>query len=84
MSEERDTICFSCGKSVSEPPRFNLLPSGELCPTCRDRVLDALPPLLPGQLGEGVDGGTVPVGGELDMGDDGDDWGGYPDRPIGA
>jgi len=32
---------------VGEPHRLNRLDNGQLCPTCRDRVLDSLPPVLP-------------------------------------
>jgi hypothetical protein len=27
--------------------QLNRMPNGQLCPTCRDRVLDAIPPALP-------------------------------------
>jgi hypothetical protein len=30
------------------------MPNGQICPTCRDRVLDSLPPVLPAR-----DGGVV-------------------------
>ena len=48
MTDSHETICFTCGQAVQDPPRFNLLASGEYCPTCRERVLDAAPALLPG------------------------------------
>lgn len=41
------TVCFTCGQPIGEPPRINELPDGEPCPTCRDRLLDSLPALLP-------------------------------------
>jgi len=47
MTRSRDTLCFTCGQALQHPPRFNLLQSGEYCPTCRDRVLDAVPAVLP-------------------------------------
>lgn len=47
MTRSRDTICITCGQALQDPPRFNLLESGEYCPTCRDRVLDAVPAVLP-------------------------------------
>ena len=47
MPAPSPTLCFTCGLAVTEPPRLNQLPSGETCPACRDRLLDALPPLLP-------------------------------------
>ncbi len=40
-------ICFACGQLVGEPHRLNRLDNGQICPTCRDRVLDSLPPILP-------------------------------------
>jgi hypothetical protein len=47
MTRSRDTLCFTCGQALQDPPRFNLLESGEYCPACRDRVLDAVPAVLP-------------------------------------
>ena len=41
------TLCFTCGQPVSDPPVLNELPSGEPCPACRERALDAAPALLP-------------------------------------
>ena len=41
------TVCFTCGMPVGEPLRLNRLDNGQLCPTCRDRVLDLLPSILP-------------------------------------
>ena len=46
-----DTVCFTCGESVGEPYRLNQLEDGRICPTCRDRVLAALPPLFPSRPG---------------------------------
>ncbi|MFN0009231.1 MAG: hypothetical protein ACKVXR_15110 [Planctomycetota bacterium] len=40
-------VCFTCGESVGDPRRINRLEDGRICPTCRDRVLAELPPLLP-------------------------------------
>jgi len=42
------SICFNCGQAVGDPPRLNRTDSGLVCPTCRDRLLDALPAMLPG------------------------------------
>ena len=42
------SLCFSCGQPVGEPPRLNLLAGGRPCPTCADRLLESLPPILPG------------------------------------
>lgn len=40
-------ICIHCGLSAGSPPRLNRLEDGRLCPACAERLLDALPPLLP-------------------------------------
>jgi len=32
---------------LGEPLRLNRLDNGQLCPTCRDRVLDLLPSIFP-------------------------------------
>ena len=47
MSDQQST-CFTCGRAVGSPPLLNRLENGLPCPTCRDRVLDFLPPVLPG------------------------------------
>ncbi len=47
------SLCFSCGQEVGDPPRLNRLESGAFCEACHDRVLDALPALLPGRVEEG-------------------------------
>lgn len=52
MRESSETLCFTCGLPAGEFPRLNHLPSGQVCPTCRDRLLAMLPPLLPGPSGE--------------------------------
>jgi hypothetical protein len=33
--------------AVGEPYKLNRLDNGQICPTCRDRVLESLPPILP-------------------------------------
>jgi len=40
-------VCFTCGLPVSGPLRLNRMENGQICPTCRDRLLEALPPILP-------------------------------------
>lgn len=47
-----ETPCIQCGQPVGELPRWNHLPNGLPCPACRDRLLEALPALLPGGVGE--------------------------------
>jgi hypothetical protein len=43
----REPVCFACGSPTGPFPRLNHLPDGRVCPTCRDRLLDSLPPVLP-------------------------------------
>jgi hypothetical protein len=47
MPDRARTLCISCGLHVGETPQLNRLPNGQICPTCRERVLDWLPPALP-------------------------------------
>ena len=47
MVHASEIVCFTCGQDAGEPPRLNRLESGKLCPACRERVLEALPPALP-------------------------------------
>ena len=42
-------MCFQCGNPVADPPRIHYLASGEPCSHCRDRFVDSLPTLLPGE-----------------------------------
>ena len=44
----RKPVCFTCGSSV-ETAFENVLPDGDPCSTCRQRALESLPSLLPGQ-----------------------------------
>lgn len=82
MTGSRDTICFTCGLAVQAPPRFNLLSSGEYCPTCRDRVLDAVPALLP-RSAAGREGALVES--QMDFAfEDSEEPSGYPDPPLSA
>ncbi len=52
MNDSKETICFTCGmptgQAPGEFPRLNTLSSGSPCPTCRDRLLECLPGILPG------------------------------------
>lgn len=41
-----EIVCFQCGQAVSDPPRWNHLPSGEPCRACAERLLDSLPPIF--------------------------------------
>lgn len=47
MANGRDTLCFTCGLPFGST-RLNHLANGEVCPSCRDRLLDALPAPFPG------------------------------------
>ena len=58
MDTPAPTLCFTCGLAVEETPRLNRLTNGEVCPACRDRVLDMLPAPLPSRPGE-VRAGTM-------------------------
>jgi len=40
-------ICIHCGNTTEQEGRLNRLADGRVCPSCRDRLLDTLPPLLP-------------------------------------
>lgn len=46
--ESKDPTCFTCGLPAGDLPRLNRLDNGAVCPTCRDRLLEMLPPLFPG------------------------------------
>lgn len=43
----RDPVCIACGQPTGPRPRLNRLSDGRICPSCRDRLLDDLPPILP-------------------------------------
>jgi hypothetical protein len=48
MAEASQPVCMTCGQSAGAPLRFNHLPSGDPCPACAERLLEALDSLLPG------------------------------------
>lgn len=48
MSSSNETVCFTCKQSIGEPPVLNEIREDEVCPACARRVLDSLPPALPG------------------------------------
>jgi hypothetical protein len=42
-------ICFQCGQAIeTDPTRLNHLEDGRPCPTCSERLMESLRPLLPG------------------------------------
>jgi len=49
MSDSKGSLCITCGQPTGGAPRLNTLSSGQACPTCRDRLLESLPSLLPGE-----------------------------------
>jgi hypothetical protein len=53
MSQESKSplaaICFTCGNRVRASNHWNRLPNGDVCPTCRDRMIDMVLPPLPRQ-----------------------------------
>ncbi|MEX1025944.1 MAG: hypothetical protein WD226_12795 [Planctomycetota bacterium] len=46
--KESPTVCSECQAVVENPPRFSALAEGGNCSACLERVMDALPPALPG------------------------------------
>lgn len=48
VNSKDQSLCFTCGQDVGDPPLLNRLENGLPCPTCRDRILAFLPPALPG------------------------------------
>lgn len=47
MSSRAKTRCIQCGQDVGEPPALNRLPDGRPCPSCVERMLEAVPAALP-------------------------------------
>ncbi|MBK7643150.1 MAG: hypothetical protein IPJ19_08870 [Planctomycetes bacterium] len=47
MSQPTNAVCFTCGLVIETPPRLARLTNGQVCPACRERVLEGLPPALP-------------------------------------
>ncbi|NUP96722.1 MAG: hypothetical protein HUU28_11225 [Planctomycetaceae bacterium] len=47
MPRSAPTLCIHCGQAAGDPTRFNRLQDGRACPTCADRLLAMLPPVLP-------------------------------------
>lgn len=47
MPERSQTLCITCSLPIGEPLRLNRLHNGQVCPSCRDRVLESIPPALP-------------------------------------
>lgn len=47
MPQSPTPVCITCGLSAGEGAQLNRLSNGQICPTCRDRVLDSIPAALP-------------------------------------
>lgn len=47
MARETQSICIQCGQATGDTTRFNRLPDGRPCAPCADRLLAALPSVLP-------------------------------------
>lgn len=47
MAQALDSICFYCGQAFSLSV-MNRIQGGRPCPVCNERLLAALPPLIPG------------------------------------
>jgi len=47
MAQALDSICFYCGQGFSLSA-MNRIQGGRPCPVCTERLLAALPPLIPG------------------------------------
>lgn len=43
----RDPVCIACGQPTGPRAKLNRLADGRPCLSCRDRLLDELPPVLP-------------------------------------
>ena len=48
----RNPVCIGCGQATGPVPRLNRHPDGRVCTSCRDRLMDSLPPVLPTPLDE--------------------------------
>lgn len=50
MTSLAPPICFQCGlpATTGAADHFNRLSDGRTCPSCAERLLASLPPLLPG------------------------------------
>jgi hypothetical protein len=73
MGQAPDAICFYCGQAFSFSA-LNRVRGGRPCPVCTQRLLEGLPPLIPGpgSLEEGQpQPGSAGVG---DLGESGSTW----------
>jgi len=49
MSDPNAAVCFTCGQPSGDLLRLNTMPNGQVCPTCRDRLLEGIPAALPSE-----------------------------------
>jgi hypothetical protein len=54
MAMAKETLCMACGQPTGPKVPLGRLPDGRPCPSCADRLLDTLPPLLPAPI-QGLD-----------------------------
>ena len=47
MADASDSICFYCSQAFTLDGRLNRTEDGRPCPICAERLLEALPPLVP-------------------------------------
>ncbi|MCY3001922.1 MAG: hypothetical protein NTV21_08960 [Planctomycetota bacterium] len=76
MPRSAQTLCIHCGQAAGDPTRFNRLQDGRACPTCADRLLAMLPPVLPAVKGAVAE--LEDAEDEVEVEADGDDY----DRPA--
>jgi DNA-directed RNA polymerase subunit RPC12/RpoP len=74
MSHLTNAVCFTCGLAIESPPRLSRLTNGQVCPACRERVLEGLPPALPSRPREPHAGGEVLESDERDSSPHQDGW----------
>ena len=73
MSSLTNAVCFTCGLVIESPPILNRLTTGQVCPACRERVLEGLPPALPSRPSVGSpEGDSKPRSGQKSTLDDQD------------
>lgn len=48
MADGSEPLCFTCGLPSGGAERLNHLPNGQVCPACRDRLLETIPAPFPG------------------------------------
>ena len=64
MSDSAEPICFFCSQAFQVSGQLNRMPDGRPCPICANRLMESLPPLMPGGMPAGRTGETESVQGE--------------------